>query len=84
MWAQQLLGANVQYVDIYNYGVSELTTNGFHAALYTGGGLVDIRRLEQQTAAAHDSAFHGVAEIVEALLMERAPICSAVSRTRTR
>ena len=69
MWTQQLIGSNLQYVDIYHYGVSEVTTNGFHAALYTGGGLVDIRRLEQQTAAAHDSVFHGVAEVLEALLM---------------
>ena len=69
MWSQQLLGTNQQYVNIYNYGVSERTTNGFHAALYTGGGLVDIRRLEQQTAAAHDSVFHGVAEVMEALVM---------------
>src|SRR5262249_18410037 len=35
----------------------------------TGGGLVDIRRLEAQTAAAHDTVFHGVAEVMEALLM---------------
>jgi starch-binding outer membrane protein, SusD/RagB family len=69
LWAQQLLGANQQYVDLYHYGVSEQTTNGFHAALYTGGGLVDIRRLEQQTAAAHDSVFHGIAEVMEAVLI---------------
>jgi hypothetical protein len=69
MWVQQLLGTNQQYVDLYNYGVSEQTTNGFHTTLYTGGGLVDIRRLEQQTAAAHDTVFHGVAEVMEALLM---------------
>jgi hypothetical protein len=69
MWVQQLVGTNVQYVDLYNYGVSEQTTNGFHTALYTGGGLIDIRRLEQQTAAAHDTVFHGVAEVMEALLM---------------
>jgi hypothetical protein len=69
MWSQQLLGTNVQYVDLYHYGVSEQITNGFHAALYTGGGLVDIRRLEQQTAAAHDTVFHGIAEVMEALLM---------------
>ena len=57
------------YVDTYHYGVSEGTTNGFQAALYTGGGLIDIRRLEQQTAAAHDSVFHGVAEVMEALMI---------------
>jgi hypothetical protein len=68
MWSQQLLGQNL-YADTYSYGVSEQLTNGYQAALYTGGGLVDIRRLEQQTAAAHDSLFHGVAEVTEALMM---------------
>lgn len=69
LWAQQLLGTNIQYIDIYNYGVSEDITNGFHASLYTGGGLVDIRRLEEQTTAAHDSVFLGVAQVTEALLL---------------
>jgi len=69
MWAQQFIGTNQQYTDIYNYGVSEQTTNGFQQSLYTGGGLVDIRRLEQQTAASHDTLFHGIAEVMEALVM---------------
>lgn len=69
MWTQQFTGTNQQYVAVYNYAVSEQTTNGFHAALYTGGGLVDIRRLEAQTAAVHDSVFHGIAEVIEALVM---------------
>lgn len=69
MWAQEFIGTNQQYTAIYNYGVGEQTTNGFHAALYTGGGLVDIRRLEAQTIAAHDTVFHGIAQVVEALLM---------------
>ena len=69
MWAQQFIGTNNQYVAIYNYGVSEGTTSGFHASLYTGGGLVDLRRLEAQTNAAHDSVFHGIALVTEALLM---------------
>lgn len=69
MWAQQFIGTNQQYTDIYNYGVSEQTTNGFQQSLYTGGGLVDIRRLESQTLAAHDTLFHGIAEVMEALLM---------------
>ena len=69
LWAQQMLGTNIQYTDIYNYGVSENTTNGFHAALYTGGALVDIRRLESQATASHDSLFLGTAQVMEALLM---------------
>jgi hypothetical protein len=82
LWTQQLFGLNT-YTDLYHYGVSEGTTNGFHAALYTGGGLVDIRRLEQQTAAAHDSVFHGVAEVMEALMMGTgADLFGAITYTR--
>jgi hypothetical protein len=69
MWVQQFIGTNQQYTDIYNYGVSEQTTNGFHQSLYTGGGLVDIRRLEEQTLASHDTLFHGIAQVAEALLI---------------
>ena len=46
LWAQQFKGGNIQYEAIYNYDISEQTTNGFQQALYTGGGLVDIRKLE--------------------------------------
>ena len=69
MWAQQFTGTNFQYINIYEYGVSEQTTNGFHAALYTGGGLVDVRKIESQSAARHDSVFRGIAQVQEALLM---------------
>ena len=69
MWAQQLLGTNLQYVDIYNYGVSEDVTNGFQAGLYTGGGLVDIRKVESQALASNDTLFHGIALVMEALIM---------------
>ncbi|HEY2375834.1 MAG TPA: SusD/RagB family nutrient-binding outer membrane lipoprotein [Gemmatimonadaceae bacterium] len=69
MWAQQFTGTNFQYVNIYDYGVSEQTTNGFHASLYGGGGLVDIRKLEAQSAVNSDSLFLGIAQDQEALLM---------------
>jgi hypothetical protein len=69
MWAQQLLGTNLQYVDIYNYGVSTDVTNGFQAGLYTGGGLVDIRKVESQSLSASDTLFHGIALVMEALVM---------------
>ncbi|MEP6493155.1 MAG: SusD/RagB family nutrient-binding outer membrane lipoprotein [bacterium] len=69
MWVQQFKGSNQQYIAIYNYGITEQITNGFHAGLYTGGGLVDIRRLEAQTAALHDSVFHGIAQVMEALVI---------------
>src|SRR4051812_6987441 len=61
LWSQQILGAIQQYQATYNYDVTPQTTNGFQSSLYIGGGLVDIRKLEQQTAAAHDTVFLGIA-----------------------
>ena len=69
LWAQQFKGGNIQYEAAYNYDISEQTTNGFQQALYTGGGLVDIRKLEEQSRAAHDSVFLGQAQVMEALVM---------------
>ncbi|HEX4683129.1 MAG TPA: SusD/RagB family nutrient-binding outer membrane lipoprotein, partial [Gemmatimonadaceae bacterium] len=69
LWSQQILGAIQQYQATYNYDVTPQTTNGFQSSLYVGGGLVDIRKLEQQTAAAHDTVFLGIAQVMEALVM---------------
>lgn len=69
MWAQQLMGTNQQYLNYDNYGVTEQTTNGFHTQCYAGGGLVDVRRLEAQAAAAKDSVFLGIAQVQEGLLI---------------
>ena len=69
LWTRQLRGALQQYVDIYNYGYSEQTTNGFHSALYIGGGLVDVRRLQEGARATNDQLFLGIAQVQEALLI---------------
>jgi starch-binding outer membrane protein, SusD/RagB family len=69
LWARHFQGGLQQYVDIYNYGLSEQVTNGFHSALYTGGGLVDVRRLQQGATAANDKRFLGIAQVQEALLV---------------
>ena len=85
LWAQQLLGTNIQYVDIYNYGVSEQTTNGFHA------GAVHRRRAGRHPQAR--GADHGGARLALSRHRRRswkrcssapAPTCSATSSTRTR
>src|SRR6185437_4387046 len=69
LWAQQFLGGGIQYLAYYDYDISEQTTNGFQVSLYTGGGLVDIRRLEQQATAAHDSLFLVIAQVAEGLMV---------------
>src|SRR3954467_6864888 len=69
LWSQQLQGVIQQYFSTYNYDVSPQTTNGFQSAIYTGGGLVDIRKLEAQTIATHDTVFLGIAQVMEGLVM---------------
>ena len=69
MWVQSLAGVNQQYVPIYNYNISETTTNGFYSALYTTGGLIDLRKIEAASVNVHDSLFLGIAQAEEALLM---------------
>jgi hypothetical protein len=69
IWAGQFNGTQGQYFTVNNYGVSEQTTNGFHAALYAGGGLVDIRKLQAGAAAQFDTLMLGVAQVQEAILI---------------
>jgi starch-binding outer membrane protein, SusD/RagB family len=69
LWSQHFRGGLQQYVQIYNYGITEQTTNTFHSSLYTAGGLVDVRRLQAGATAANDTYFLGIAQVQEALLM---------------
>jgi starch-binding outer membrane protein, SusD/RagB family len=69
LWARQFRGGLQQYVDIYNYGISEQTTNGFHSSLYIGGGLVDVRRLQEGATAANDRLLLGISQVQEALMI---------------
>ncbi|HKO15556.1 MAG TPA: SusD/RagB family nutrient-binding outer membrane lipoprotein [Gemmatimonadaceae bacterium] len=67
LWTQQFEGGNIQYINVYHYGLTEATTNGFHTALYTAGGLVDIRKLEAGARALDDNWMLGIAQVQEAL-----------------
>ena len=51
------------------YSVSESTTNGFFTGLYTGGGLIDIQRLQQQARDVSDTTLLGISQVQEALLI---------------
>lgn len=70
LFAQQFSGGARQYQALdQTYSVDPTTTNGFHSGLYTGGGLVDIVKLEKGTAAVGDSTFLGIARVMEGALM---------------
>ncbi|HZE08299.1 MAG TPA: SusD/RagB family nutrient-binding outer membrane lipoprotein [Gemmatimonadaceae bacterium] len=68
--AQQFAGVANQYGALQaTYAHDENTTNGSHAALYTAGGLVDIKKLQDGARAAGDSLYLGVAQVEEGALM---------------
>jgi hypothetical protein len=70
IYAQQFTGIANQYGALGNtYAQDVNTTNGSHAALYTGGGLVDIKKLEDKAKAANDNLYLGIAQVMEGALM---------------
>ena len=69
LFTQQLLGAQSQYIPLYEYAIDENATNGFHSALYGSGGLVDIRKLQQRARDGGDFRMLGVAQVLEAMVI---------------
>jgi hypothetical protein len=68
--AQQFAGIANQYGALQTrYTHDETTTNGSHAALYTTGGLVDIKKLQTGTRTVGDSLYLGIAQVEEGALM---------------
>ena len=67
---QQFHGLANQYGALdATYSHDENTTNGTHAALYTTGGLVDIKKLQTGARLVGDSLYVGIAQVEEAALM---------------
>ena len=68
--AQQFHGVANQYGALEaNYSLDQSTTNGTHAALYTGGGLIDIKKLQTGARQVGDSLYVGIAQVMEGALM---------------
>jgi len=69
MWVQQCAGVQRQYsaTEIYNTTSSDFDTE--FETVYGGGGLLDIRFIETDAAAAGDSVYEGVGKVLEALDM---------------
>ena len=68
--AQQFHGIANQYGALEaRYSHDPGTTNGSHAALYTSGGLVDIKKLQTASRVVGDSLYLGIAQIEEGALM---------------
>ena len=70
IFTQQLEGTGAAYATFgQGYSVSENTTNGFFTTVYGGGGLIDVRRVQEQARTTGDSTFVGIAQVQEALLI---------------
>src|SRR4051812_22961498 len=67
VWMQQCAGTDRQYKDlgVYNYG--EDAYNGPFSQVYTGGGLLDIRKIEAIADSSKDIVYGGIGRVLEAL-----------------
>jgi hypothetical protein len=70
IWMQQCAGTNKQYnsLGLYITGDDDYYYDGWIDA-YTRGGLLDLRRIQHDALAVADSAYAGVAYVLEAWLM---------------
>jgi hypothetical protein len=67
VWMQQCAGTDRQYrlLGLYSYG--EDAYNGPFTQVYTGGGLLDIRVIQQIADEADDQVYGGIGRVMEAL-----------------
>jgi starch-binding outer membrane protein, SusD/RagB family len=67
LWVQQCAGTERQYqqLGLYNYG--EDAYDASFAQIYTGGGLIDIRRIQQLADSSNDAVYGGIARVMEAM-----------------
>jgi len=66
IWMQQCAGTPLQYASLGQYIVGDDDYFIPWSEIYGGGGLVDLRRLQRQALAHGDSAYAGVATVLEA------------------
>lgn len=88
VWMQQCAGTDRQYKDlgVYNYG--EDAYNGPFSQIYTGGGLLDVRKIQTFADSSKDGVYGGIGRVLEALTVGLAadvwgdiPYSQAVSDT---
>src|ERR1700694_3485679 len=69
IWHQQMAGVQRQFssVDIYSQGEADLP--GEWSSFYTGGGILDAHKLQNQVSALGDRRYLGISKIYEAWLI---------------
>src|SRR5574340_124392 len=63
VWMDQMGGSDRQYLSIASYQFDEDAFAADWGAIYTGGGLVDERAIEEQALASGDSLYAGIAKV---------------------
>lgn len=67
VWMQQCAGTDRQYRQLGMYQYGEDAYNGPFSQVYTGGGLLDVRTIQQFADTAGDDVYGGIARVMEAL-----------------
>jgi hypothetical protein len=68
MWMQQMAGTDRQYRGYDQYSITE-GLFGEYSAAYTGGGLIDMRTIQEDAEASGNRILGGIAKVWEALVM---------------
>lgn len=68
MWTQQMSGTDRQYIGYDQYSITE-GLFGEYSAAYTGGGLIDLRSIQDEAEANDNRALAGIAKVWEAIVM---------------
>lgn len=69
IWTQQMAGTDRQFVSFDNYIITESDFNDEFNAVYTGGGLIDVKSAIAQAEDAGRPAYAGILKIHEAYLV---------------
>jgi hypothetical protein len=69
IWHQQMAGVQRQFSSLDIYSIGEGDLEGEWSNFYTGGGIIDARKLQAQVTALGDRRYLGIAKIYEAWLI---------------
>ncbi len=72
MWTQQMAGTDRQFSLLDTYVLQETDADGEFSSIYTGGGLVDLRKAEKAAEANGWKTYDGILKIYEAYLVGEA------------
>ncbi len=69
MWTQQMAGTDRQFSLLDTYVLQETDADGEFSSIYTGGGLVDLRKAEKAAETNGWKTYDGILKIYEAYLV---------------